>query len=482
VPFTIGNVSVNDSVPSQTVSRVNPLDRLWRILASPRLTVVLLVWVAVALAIDTVIPQAPPQVADPIVRSQWLATLPIGIRPAIERLYSFGLFGFLDLFWLRLPLALLLAHALVVLADRGPAIWHRLRRPSREVDSFGKSFQLERDWPQPAEPARLYLLGRLERASYHIFSTQNDEAPQEERQKFIAQRWRWSWLGLAGLYLGLALSSAGLILAGWLGEVQELNLAPDDPTPLTVGATSGPSLVLQTVEASGADPLRPANGLVVVRHSSGVGESQDLVLRLNTGRVWRGRWVTLAELRPMAEVTVEEVETGQSLLLQPFLPRSSAQERVRLPLTGNPDARFVSVPSPNVTLHVDYQDHEGPVQRNGQYPAFSVSFYRGAESTPSQIDSLRDGQTVEADGLRYTVTFGYDATLRVNSTLWWILVALGWAVTATSIIALVLASPVYARISVESDGEGSRVSLMVDTIGDEGRRHRELRALVTPDV
>ena len=107
---------MNDAATPLATDLVGLLDRLWRLLAGPRLTVILLVWVAVVLALSALVPQAPPGIEDPTVRSQWLADVPISARPTVERLQPFGVFNLLDSIWLRLPLALLLAHTLVTLA------------------------------------------------------------------------------------------------------------------------------------------------------------------------------------------------------------------------------------------------------------------------------------------------------------------------------------------------------------------------------
>jgi hypothetical protein len=485
---------VNDVAAPQATGWGNPLDRLWSILAWPGLTVILLVWVAVVLALSAVIPQAPPNIEDPIVRSQWLANIPISVRPVVERLQSFGLFSLLDTVWLRLPLVLLLTHALVVLANLGPAIWHRLRGSSGEVSPLGRSFQLGRDASESVERVCQQLTSLLEKVGYRVLSLQDKSTSVQDQEDFIAWRWRWSWLGLAGIYLGLGLASVGLILAGWLGQVQEVNLEPDNPTPLPIAGA--PNLVLEAVAVTGDDPLRPATGVAAMRMATGVGESQNLALRLHGSHLLRGIWLTLAELRPMVEVTAVEEETGEDVLLQPFSPRIPALERVRLPLKGDPETRFVGVPSENVTLQVNYvpeAEHsrrtreilevgrvEGGDRHSG--PNFSLSFFRGAEASPSRSASLPSGGEVTFDGVRYQVTFDYNVMLRVNRALWWIAVAVGWAVAALSSIVLTVVPPVYAQGSVAAAETGCRVILTIDSMGDAKRRLGELRALITPDT
>jgi len=429
-----------------------------------------LVWVAAVLVLSAIIPQIPPRIEDPTVRSQWLANVPTSIRPAVERLQTLGLFNLLDSIWLRLPLALLLAHALVMLAAWLPAIWSRVGRSRGEVSALGKSFRFERELPEPAQQAGQPLIQRLEQAGYRTFLT-------PDQVSFIAWRWRLSWLGLAGIYLGLALVSGGLILQGWLGQAQEVSLEPDNPLPLPLAAA--PNLALEGVTVSSDDPLRPAHGVALLRVGGGVGEGLSLTLRLHGSRLWQGLWLTFVDARPVAEVTAADAETAEQVLLQPFSPHVAAQERVRLPLLGDPEARFVGVPSENVTLHVDY----GVAQGEDAYPegAFSLSFFRGAEATPASQASLRSRDEATFDGVRYRIIFDYDAGLHLNSGLWWVAVAIGWGMIALSFLVLTLAPPVYARGSLLGTAQGCRVTLAVDVLGDEPRRHRELVALVRPD-
>jgi hypothetical protein len=541
---------MNDVAERRTTDWARLLDRLWRILAWPRLTVILLVWVAVILMLSAVIPQAPLHLEDPVVRSQWLSRVPINARPVIERLQAFGVFNLLNSVWLRLPLVLLLAQALVMLADWSPAIWYRVRQswysPSGklimniprvrwgwtlcswlgrprgelrsddqtldgasqpacgeqggralgelenqvpgEVSSLGRSFQFDRDWPESVEQVTQKLIGRLGEAGYRIWGPRGKYTSDQGEGGFIAWRWQWSWWGLAGIYLGLGLASAGLILAGWLGQVQEVNLAPDDPTSLPL--ISAPNLVLDDVTVTGNDPMKPAAGVASMRLLTGVGESQRVTLGLHTSRLFQGMWLTLTALRPVAEVTAVDVETGENVLLQPFSPRALAKERVRLPLTGEPEMRFVGVPAQNSTLRVDYQANaeyllspDGAKEEDQRLrPAFSISFFRGAEVDPSQSELLDDGNEVTFDGVRYRVAFDYDALLRTNSTLWWVAAGLGWGMTALSFILLIVASPVYVQGNVEATGKGSRVTLTGDALGNEEWLRRELRSIIIPDA
>jgi hypothetical protein len=95
---------------------------------------------------------------------------------------------------------------------------------------------------------------------------------------------------------------------------------------------------------------------------------------------------------------------------------------------------------------------------------------------------VHSGGEVTFDGVSYLVTFDYNAALRINRTLWWIMIAVGWGMVASGIIVLAVTPPIYVQGNVVTAGKGSQLTLTVDILGDEGRRHRELQALVTPDA
>jgi hypothetical protein len=285
-------------------------------------------------------------------------------------------------------------------------------------------------------------------------------------------------LALAGIYLGLGLAALGLSLASWLGEVREINLQPGNLTPLR--GSEAPNLILDEVQAIGNTPLKPGAGFASIRLVREVGESKSLALGLHRSRLVQDMWITLVELTPVVEARAVDIDTGSDVMLQPFSPRVPAQQRARLPLSGDPEARFIGVPSQNVTLHIDLQSDEAGSMHNSWEtgPVFSLSFFRGADPSPSGSAILRSGQDATFEDVRYLVTFDYDALLHINSGLWWLGVAAGWGLAALSLVLLAVMPPIYMRGNVQSDGGGSRISLSVDAWGDEQGRYRELRAIV----
>jgi hypothetical protein len=467
---------VNDLAPRQITGWIGLLDRIWRVLASPYLTVILLVWTAVILAFSVIIPQAPPHMEDAVVRSQWLADIPIVARPLVERLQPLGLLDLLGSAWLRVPLALLIAHSLVVLADWIPALWNRLgwSSPARpedegrqpvEIAGPSRSFRLEGSWAESSDQSRPLVMRRLAEAGYLI-------RPGGSQSDFVVWRWWWSWLAVAGVYVGLALAAFGLILGGWLNQVNEVDVQPGgNPVPLS--PANVPALTLDRVTAVGSDPLRPAAAEASLHVLTGTGEGQPLIVPLHGSRLFQGTWLTLFGLRPIAVVTATDAATGDKVLLQPFSAHTPPQEVVRLPLTENPEARFVGVPAKNATLRVDYQ----PPANQSSPPIFSLSYFRGVATQPSQTPSLESGSEVMIEQIRYRLTFDYEVRLRVNSTLWWIAVAGGWGIAALSLVLLAVAPP--ARVRGRDDG--CHTTLVVNTWSGEPGLRQALGALLAPD-
>jgi hypothetical protein len=163
--------------------------------------------------------------------------------------------------------------------------------------------------------------------------------------------------------------------------------------------------------------------------------------------------------------------------LQPFSAHTPPQEVVHLPLAENPEARFVGVPVRNATVRVDYQ----PPANQSSTPVFSLFFFRGVETRPSQSVSVESGSEVTLDRIRYRLTFDYEVRLRVNTALWWIVVAGGWGMAALSFVLLALVPPVRVRGRWAVDDKGCRITLAVDTWGGEQGLRQALRALVAPD-
>ena len=450
------------------------MDWLWRALTRPSVTVILLVWLVVILALSIIVPQFPRHVEDPLVRSRWLAGFPTSAWALIQQLQTLGVFNLSGSIWLRLPLALLLAHALLMLASWGPAAWRCARQmqqlPSEalvdaEATGPGRAVRAEESWPSALAITAGQIASRLEQTGFRVLS-------RSGASSCLAWQWRWSWLAVAGAYLGLALGALGLILTSWLGEAIDLTLEPHGNAQL-----AGPvNLALDTVTVSGDDALHPGGGRLELRALTGVGESQSLGLALHDSRLWRGTWLTAVGVRPVVELAAEDAATGQRVPLQPSVTHTAARELLRLPLTDAPDMRLASVPARNLTVRVDYQAGQGQTD----VPAFVVSFYQGKQSSPVQSQPVANGAEVAFDGTRYRVRLDYDAMLEAQVGLWWALAALGWGMVILCMVWLAAAPPVILACRLTAEGAGSRVTCLARGVCDVGLLSGQLLELLAP--
>jgi len=447
-----------------------PLAWWWRLLAQPRLSVILLVWLAAVVTFSLIVPQFPRHIEDPLVRSQWLSGIPAAVWPLVERIQPLGVFNLLGSVWLRLPLAFLLAHALVMAIHRGCATWRRLRYlgaqttsepgPGDGAATAGLS-QLEVSCRMESGIGGEELARRLTAAGYRV--------QRVEPAGLLAWRNRWSWWTAPAGYAGLALIALGVILSSWLLQAQEISLEPGH----VVSLPGLGDLRLEQVTVGDQVSLLPGDGQIELQAITGAQESQPLRLGLHSSRLWRGAWLSALGIEPLAEVSAFDPDAGEQILLQPFGAHAPPQLTVRLPLAHSLDTRFVGVPACNVTLRVDYL----PELDNSPTPGFVVSFFRGTADNPQLVTAVADGEAAQFDGIQYRLRLGHMAHLQVLSGLWWLVVALGWVVTLLSLGWLAIAPPVVLVGRAAVGGESGELVLTASTLGDEYALRRRLMAL-----
>ena len=460
--------------PSTRVVRV--LDGLWRAVASPRALYFLLVWLSCVVGLSLIVPQSPHGIEDPLVRSQWLANLPREMWLPVERMEPLGVFRLFTSVWLRLPLSLLLAHALVVLAARTPSIWQRivdpggsLTRPWEETHLLGKSFRREGPCPETSAELCQLISGRL-------VSTGHCVLVDPGAHSLVAWRGRWGWLAPVSIYAGLVLLAMGLMLQSWLGQVHELNLQPGSAVAVP-GRTSS-SLVLDGTAAAGGDPAAADMSRVAVGVVTDKGGGQSFSLNLGHSDLVQGMWLTILDVQSVVEVTAVDAQTEAHVLLQPFVAQVTPKQRVRLTLTEDPETHFAGVPSRNVTLRVDHPtgDNRLPLPL-----PLAVSFFRGVEATPSFVATLAEGGETTFDGVRYRTVLSHDARVRIHVGLWWGLAAAGWATVGVGCCLLAAGRPVWVRVQLMSAVRGCRALALVDAPADDSEAGKQMRELIVSD-
>lgn len=446
------------------------LDGLWRVLASPRLTLALLIWLTCVVGFSLVIPQTPYRLEDPLQRSQWLSGVPREMWPVMESLQPWGMFQLLSSAWLRLPLALLLAHALVMLAAGAPAAWQRARGHfvasvpgSLAWSRLGRQLTLTPEAGASGVDASRRLRERVAGAGYRVWSREGVDG-------WIARRQPRGWLAYIGLYTGFALLAAGLLLQGWLGQVIEIDLQPGQAVRLPVEGRT--TLVLDDVALPAGHQLAAAEGLVTLRTIGEIGAEDTFDLPLHHSRLVQGAWLTAIESLPVVDVSATDALTGRDVLLQPLVGPGALQTRVRLRLNANPDERFAGVPAQNVTLRVDYVAEESVTAGR-----LVVRFFRGVETAPGLVAEVGEDEVAEFDGVRYYVALDQDIRLRAQIGLWWIAAAAGWVLVAVSAILLAAVRPVWLVAWIVDGTRKSRLVVFADALAGEHAMHRDVAGL-----
>ena len=190
----------------------SPAASLWRFLASIRLTVAVLLLLAATSIIGTLIPQGGSP-ADYI--RQYGET---GYR----LLYVFDLFDMYHSWWFRSLIVLLTANIVVCTWKRFPSVWKTVmagkitlpaHRPGKEEpEAFADSRN-----PEDLKSVYEKYIGRR----FRRFRTD----PIENGFRIVAERGRWTRLGVTGVHLSIVILLAGALIGSLFGFDGYVNIA-----------------------------------------------------------------------------------------------------------------------------------------------------------------------------------------------------------------------------------------------------------------
>lgn len=184
---------------------------LWRILASVRLTVALLLLLAATSIIGTLIPQG----GDP---SDYIRQYgDTGYR----LVYVFDLFDMYHSWWFRGLIILLTANILVCTWKRFPAVWKTvaagtLTIPARRSEDGTVAF-VESRKPEALKSEYETYFGRR----FRRFRTD----PIETGFRIVAEKGRWTRLGITGVHLSVVMLLAGGLVGSLFGFDGYVNIA-----------------------------------------------------------------------------------------------------------------------------------------------------------------------------------------------------------------------------------------------------------------
>ncbi|MEE8384638.1 MAG: cytochrome c biogenesis protein ResB, partial [Dehalococcoidia bacterium] len=164
---------VSSQAQQRTYWETQALNRMWHFFTSVRLALVLILLIAAAVLVGTLLDQAPPSViSDPALYAQWLGRAEgrYGVFPT-KVLDFFDLFNVFHTLWFRLLIGLLTVNIIVCSLNRWKGIW-RTAFPSRirMTDAFFQHarFNARYVMDEPAEAASATVKKGLKRARYRV--------------------------------------------------------------------------------------------------------------------------------------------------------------------------------------------------------------------------------------------------------------------------------------------------------------------------
>jgi hypothetical protein len=379
----------------------DPLDSLWRVFASPYLTILLLACLTVLIGLGIILPQRPTEaLTDQAANNLWLASLRQHYHGVADWFIRLGLLDIHRSLWMRGLLGLLAFNLLLATLD--------IVQP-RHVMHAGMEREI-----LVHDPA---LLESPERLMERI------------RQVLHAQRYRFligksnrlacadhSWAFPLLVYMGLLLVIGGLVISertAWWEE--NVALQPGQVRPLGHGT----NLALR------ADDIEAYNGLSNSGHAEltflrGEGETARRRLRTYTPLFYHGLLFYLTSTEPVLLVQAHDAsgrniplrtpESGAVQFMEVALHfRAAEAPRYIVVLDLLPGSqlsrqfqqsgleRYVLVPSRDLSLRLLYQSP----QPGGAAPAFQVQAFRGAETVPFYQHQFHAAETIEIAGDRY---------------------------------------------------------------------------------
>jgi hypothetical protein len=418
----------------------DPLDGLWRLLASRYATALLLVCLALLVGIVILVPQRPAEVlSDPVANSRWLGSLSERFGGIANWLAGLRLVDVQHSAPLRIVLGLLAFNLLLALVD--------LLRPSHQVSRPLLALRAQgmgETGPKTAGFSQATLVATEERPGPAADLTQAVGQMLSAHGYRVVTPASGDWLYAdrfapfaAMLCLGLLLAITGLVVsertAWWEDSV---SLGPGQVRPLGHGTDL--AIHADVVQADSVPGARFQTQITLLRDGQDIasGLLPDRFPALYDGLLFRAISTEPALLVQAEEDTggslpLQTPETGTTQFTQIALrfreqePEQSPQYIVVLDLTRgrqvgrqfeqHANERYVLVPSRNLSLRLVHEP--APAQ-----PArYRLEAYRGTETEPVEWHEFDAASSVQIDGDHYTfqpqryavIRFGQDYGLAV---------------------------------------------------------------------
>lgn len=367
------------------------IGRVWRFFTSVRLALVLILLIAAAVLVGTLLDQAPPSViANDAAWDQWL-------ERARDKYGAWtDIFAFLQLFnvfhslWFRILVALLTANIIVCTINRWKGIWTtvfhtrvRMGDAFFQHSRFHAAMTAQMPLPLAAERVRK----AMSRARYRV-QTQADETTVA----IYADKHRFSRFGTFLSHLSIVMILVGTVIGSMWGFRDKEFIIPEGGSR-EVGRGTGLSVYLDHFTDE-YDPAGPPKDF-----------RSDIIIYKNGAEVKRG---TVRVNSPMSYDGVRFYQSffGQTAVMEVKDETGAVIYNGSVPLAwqtidgGRPVGSF-DLPDKDLAVYV-----VGP--RTGEtdplVPAgeMRVEIYKGNSGTLAGIQNLTQGQPAEISGLTYT--------------------------------------------------------------------------------
>lgn len=183
--------------------RNSPFAALLRFFASVKLTIAVLLLLAATSVFGTLIPQN----AEPVAYIQAYGEF------AYRMLYVFDLFDMYHSWWFRILIGLLTANIVVCTIKRWPAIWKIVSSGKPHIVSIGRKDPLF-EFSDQRKPQELYPIYQdYFKGRYRFHRIESGKG----RFRILAEKGRWSRLGVPVVHFGIVVVLAGALIESLLG-------------------------------------------------------------------------------------------------------------------------------------------------------------------------------------------------------------------------------------------------------------------------
>lgn len=442
--------------------------RLWRTFSSLKLAVILIIALAVASVLGTLLPQLPSgTAADPKALAQWLTAARDKYGPLASLYWSLGLFDVFHAPWFLLLLAALTLNTIVCTINRFKAVWRAVTQVKVHMpDVF---FERVPDRATLIAPSPLAsacdqeaiagVRAVLARRRYRVLAQSEGETTY-----LYADRNRLARFGTLITHISLILILGGALWGGAFGwREDEVVLKPGQAQELGHGLPFQVRCDKFEIQRYPNGMPRDYRGHLVVLE--GGREVLRKRVRVNEPLDYRGVSLYLASYGPAVRAHVTDA-SGQPLALQTTSSGGSSTEAI-LTFTGEGDEAYVLVPSRGLALRVTYQPRATPGLEGS--PLFVQGFY-GSQAQPLFAGLVPQGELWTWGDLRFEfIPDHYTVFMAVHDPGFAPLITAGFLMLVGLILSFYF--PHY-RVWARVTGEGEiRLAGLTDKHQEDFTRH-----------